>query len=171
LLSRRFIGERPWHPWLADAARVAPGQRRYGLGLLTLQTFLDGYERSFAFPKIAPLLSQPLVEFGLGVQSWQWGEGGVNRALARQAFRDDLPDIVLARRGKGRILSMFLPAFEANREHLSGYLLGGWLAAAGILDIDAIDDLLSGRTCADSFDMLRILQLADVEGWVRTIES
>ncbi len=169
LLSQRFAGDRPWHPWLVDAKRIAPGQRRYGLGLLTLQTFLDGYDRSFAFPKIAPLLSQPLVEFGLGVQSWQWGEGGVNRALARRAFRDDLPDIVLARRGKGRILSLFLPAFEANRKGLSNHLLDGWMAAAGILDLDAINALLTGRRAAASLDMLRVLQLADIESWARSV--
>ena len=120
-------------------------------------------------PKIAPLLSQPLIEFGLGVPSWQWGEGGVNRALAREAFRENLPEIVLTRRSKGRILSMFLPAFEANRQRLSSFLLDGWLAGSGILDLDAIDALLAGRTQADTSAMLRILEFADIERWARSI--
>lgn len=169
LLSNVHASERPCHPWMTDAERIPPGQRRYGLGLLSIQPFLDGYDRSLALPKIAPLLSQPLIEFGLGVPSWQWGEGGVNRALAREAFRADLPDIILARRSKGRILSMFLPAFEQNRQRLSAYLLNGWLAGAGLLDLDAISDLLSGRTVANTPAMLRILQFADIESWARSV--
>jgi asparagine synthase (glutamine-hydrolysing) len=169
LLSGRHASERPAHPWMIDADRIAPGQRRYGLGLLSIQPFLDGYDRSLVLPKIAPLLSQPLIEFGLGVPSWQWGEGGVNRALAREAFRADLPDIVRTRRSKGRILSMFLPAFEHNRQRLAGYLLDGWLAGAGLIDLDAIADILAGRKDADTVDMLRILQFADIEGWARSI--
>ena len=169
LLSGHHGSERPSHPWMADADRVPPGQRRYGLGLLSIQPFLDGYDRSLALPKIAPLLSQPLIEYGLGVPSWQWGEGGVNRALARQAFRSDLPDIVLTRRSKGRILSMFLPAFERNRQRLAAYLLDGWLAGAGLLDLDAIADILAGRKDADTLALLRILQFADIEGWARSI--
>lgn len=169
LLANRHASERPWHPWMADAGRVPPGQRRYGLGLLAILPFLDGYDRAQHLPKIAPLLSQPLIEFGLGVPSWQWGEGGVNRALARAAFRDDLPDVVLTRRSKGRILSMFLPAFEANRERLAGFLLDGWLAGAGLLDLDAVAALLAGRTRADTSAMLRILEFADIERWARSI--
>ena len=168
-MTHRFADGRPWHPWLADADRVAPGQRRYALGILTLQPFLDGYDRSFALPKIAPLLSQPLVEFGLGVPSWQWGEGGINRALARRAFQDDLPEIILSRQGKGRILSLFLPAFEVHRKSIGDFLLGGWLADTGIIDVVTIEDLLAGRRAAGSLDILRILHLVDMERWVRSI--
>nr|WP_257018340.1 asparagine synthase C-terminal domain-containing protein [Sphingopyxis sp. JAI108] len=169
LLSSRHAAERPWHPWFDDAEYYPPGIRRYALGILPIQPFLDGYDRSRIMPKIAPLLAQPLIEYGLGVPSWQWGEGGVNRALARAAFRADLPEIVLNRRSKGRILSMFLPAFEQNRHRLSGYLLDGWLAGAGLIDVDAIGAILSGRQRADTPDMLRILQFADIEGWARSV--
>lgn len=169
LLSERHASERPLHPWMVDAERVPPGQRRYGLGLLSIQPFLDGYDRSRVLPKIAPLLAQPLIEFGLGVPSWQWGEGGVNRALVREAFRAELPDIVLTRRSKGRILSMFLPTFEHNRQRLRAYLLDSWLAGAGLIDVDAIDAILSGRKEAETLEMLRILQFADIESWARSI--
>lgn len=169
LLSDRFAGARPSHPWTVGADGVAPGQRSYAMKLLLIQTFLDGYDRAFVLPKIAPLLSQPLVEYGLGIQSWQWGEGGQNRAFARDAFREDLPEIILARRSKGRILSLFLPAYEQNRARLRSFLLDGWLAGAGVVDVEAIDDLLSGRTKANAILMIRILQLTDMERWARSI--
>jgi len=168
-LSRRFADARPVHPWSMGGDGVAPGQRSYAMKLLLIQTFLDGYDRALLLPKIAPLLSQPLIEYGLGIQSWQWGEGGQNRALARQAFRGDLPDIVLARRSKGRILSLFLPAFELNRQRLRPFLLDGWLAGSGIIDAAAIDDLLTGRTRAGAIEMIRMLQLVDMERWAQSI--
>ncbi|KFG89438.1 Asparagine synthase (Glutamine-hydrolyzing) [Sphingobium herbicidovorans NBRC 16415] len=168
LLSRRYEGPMPAHPWIADARRAAPGQRVYGTSLFLTQSFVDAYDRALAMPMIAPLLSQPLVEFGLGLASWQWGEGGQDRALARRAFACELPREVLARRSKGRILSIFLPAFAKNRERLRPFLLDGWMAGAGILDLDAVRTMLDGGA-GDPVTILRILEVADMEGWARSI--
>jgi asparagine synthase (glutamine-hydrolysing) len=158
----------PAHPWTADADQAAPGQRVYGTSLFLTQSFVDAYDRALAMPMIAPLLSQPLVEFGLGLASWQWGEGGQDRALARRAFADELPREVLARRSKGRILSIFLPAFANHRERLRPFLLDGWMAGAGILDLDAMRAMLDGGA-GDPITILRILEIADMEGWARSI--
>ncbi|MGX5711726.1 asparagine synthase-related protein [Sphingopyxis terrae subsp. ummariensis] len=169
LLSQRYAAAAPDHPWMKGARRAPPGQRAYAMGLAIILPFLDSHDRGFAIPKIAPLLSQPLVEYGLGIQSWRWGEGGQDRALARRAFRAELPASVVARRSKGRILSLFLPAFEANRGRLRDFLLGGWLAGEGVIDRDAVDALLTGRARASSEDMIRILRFTDVERWVRSV--
>jgi len=168
LLSHRYEGPMPAHPWTADADQAAPGQRVYGTSLFLTQSFVDAYDRALAMPMIAPLLSQPLVEFGLGLASWQWGEGGQDRALARRAFADELPREVLARRSKGRILSIFLPAFANHRERLRPFLLDGWMAGAGILDLDAMRAMLDGGA-GDPITILRILEIADMEGWARSI--
>jgi asparagine synthase (glutamine-hydrolysing) len=169
LLSRRYAAAAPEHAWMNGARRAAPGQRAYAMGLAIIMPFLDSHDRGFSIPKIAPLLSQPLVEYGLGIQSWRWGEGGQDRALARKAFQAELPASVVARRSKGRILSLFLPAFEAHRDRLRDYLLGGWLAGTGVIDCAAVDALLTGRTRASPEDMIRILRFTDIERWVRTV--
>lgn len=168
LLSHRYAGPMPAHPWTVEAGRAAPGQRVYGTSLFLTQSFVDAYDRALDLPMIAPLLSQPLVEFGLGIASWQWSEGGQDRALARRAFADDLPREVLARRSKGRILSIFLPAFAENRERLRPFLLEGWMAGAGILDLDAMRAMLGGEV-RDPVTILRILEIADIEGWARSV--
>lgn len=126
------------------------------------------YDRALELPMIAPLLSQPLVEFGLGVASWQWSEGGQDRALARRAFADVVPPQVLARRSKGRILSVFLPAFADNRAALREFLLEGWLAGAGILDRDAVAAGLE-RGVGDPLSIMRMLEVADLEAWARSV--
>ena len=168
-LSARYETSRPPHPWLAPGHGVSAGQFGYGRAMLPIQPFLDGYDRALELPMIAPLLSQPLAEFGLSVATWQWSAGGHDRSLARKAFADKLPPIVRDRRTKGRVDSLFAPAFDANRPALRDFLLGGWLAAAAILDTDAIDAAL--RRPANALDAvyIRLLQIADVERWVRSL--
>lgn len=169
LLSDRFADNGPLHPWFGGADRAWPGQRSYALKLLPIQPFLDGYDRALAIPMIAPLLSQPIVELGLGIASWQWGEGGRDRALARAAFRSDLPGAVLARRVKGRIESLFYPSFDRNRARLRQFLLDGWLAGERMLDIEAIEALIDGRVRTNGIAAIRLLHIADMERWVRSI--
>lgn len=171
LLTRRYARDYPEHPWMADADRASPGQQVYAIKLLIAQPFLDGYDRALAMPMIAPLLSQPIIEFTLGVPSWQWGEGGQNRALARRAFRQDLPEMVIERLGKGRILSVFLPAFEAHRRRLRSYLLDGWLAGAGLLDLEAVGALFADNVRPDPVMVTRILSFADIERWARSVSG
>jgi asparagine synthase (glutamine-hydrolysing) len=154
---------------MVEAHRASPGQQVYAIKLLIAQPFLDGYDRALAMPMIAPLLSQPIIEYTLGVPSWQWGEGGQNRALARKAFRQDLPELVIERLGKGRILSVFLPAFEAHRQRLRSFLLDGWLAGAGLLDLDAVAALFADDTRPDPVMVTRILSFADIERWARSV--
>lgn len=169
-LSDRYAGNMPAHPWADGAKGAAPGQRTYGLALLLMQSFINAYDRALALPMIAPLLSQPLVELGLGIQSWQWSEGGKDRALARAAFADLVPPEVLARRSKGRILSVFLPAFARDRAALRPFLLDGWLAGAGILDLDAVSAMLESGA-GDPLSIMRVLEIADMEGWARSTDN
>ena len=169
LLNARFACSRPDHPWFDGAVAIPPGRRTYALKLLAIQPFLDGYDRALELPMIAPLLSQPLVEFGLAVPSWQWGEGGHDRALARAAFAEDIPAAVLARRVKGRIESLFYPSFDRYRAPLRHFLLDGWLASEKLIDCDAIAELIDGKRRADGVAAIRVLHLADIERWVRSI--
>jgi len=168
-LSGRYATSRPSHPWLASGHGVSAGQFGYGRAMLPIQPFLDGYDRALELPMIAPLLSQPLAEFGLSVATWQWSAGGHDRSLARAAFAEQLPPIVRDRRTKGRVDSLFAPAFDAHRPALRDFLLDGWLNAAGILDRDAIEAAL--RRPANALDAvyIRLLQIADVERWVRSL--
>ncbi len=168
-LESRYAMAAPSHPWLSDAPTRHPGQFGYGRALLPIQPFVDGYDRAFALPMIAPLLSQPIVETGLSVATWQWCEGGHDRALARKAFTNDLAPAVRERRTKGRVESLIAPAFDANRKAIREFLLGGWLAGAGILDCAAIEKQLERPADARDAIYIRLLQIVDIERWVRKI--
>ena len=150
-------------------AAASEGQRAYVGMLMRILPFLDGYDRSFHVPVIAPLLSQPLVEYGLGIPVWQWSAGGHDRSLARKAFANDLPALVLQRRTKGGLESLFVPAYDRNRAHLRDFLQEGLLAAFGIIDCDAIGTATARPAGALDNDYVRILQLVDRERWARSI--
>lgn len=170
-LARQFATVNPDHPWLEAAPMRHPGQFGYGRALLPIQPFVDGYDRAFALPMIAPLLSQPIVEFGLGVATWLWCEGGQDRALARRAFAEDLAPAVRDRRTKGRVESLIVPAFDANRAAIRRFLLDGWLADAGVLDCAAIDAELKRPADARDAIYIRLLQIVDIERWARSISG
>lgn len=167
-LTSRFEAEAS-HPWFANAADASDGQRAYVGMLMRILPFLDGYDRAMEIPMIAPLLSQPLVEYGLTVPAWQWSEGGHDRSLARRAFRADLPPIILQRRTKGRLESLFVPAYNENRDRIGAFLSDGLLADLGIIDRDAIRAAVGRPASVLDTDYVRILQIADMERWARSV--
>ncbi len=121
---------------------IAPGQFGYGRALMPIQLFVDGYDRSFAMPMIAPLLSQPIVELGLQGESWDWCAGGHDRALARAAFADRLARWceIDGQRAVSSLCS--LRPITGRRGAIREFLLDGYLASAGIIDRDAVDAAL-----------------------------
>ncbi|AKM08758.1 hypothetical protein AB433_00020 [Croceicoccus naphthovorans] len=64
-------------------------------------------------------MSQPLLEFCLGVPTWTWVTGGQNRALARAAFADLLPRSVLDRTSKAGPDSFIRSAFDRHPRRAS----------------------------------------------------
>jgi asparagine synthase (glutamine-hydrolysing) len=156
----------PGHPWL-DAPRDAlPGQAAHIAALLRIENHVEGLGRGQRRGICAPLLSQPLVETCLAIPSWYWCEGGVNRAIARKAFAGRLPAPILDRQIKGTPDSFSANLFEANRALLAEILLGGRLAAQGLIDRQAVADVLRWEGPVRGLAHLRILTFATVEAWI-----
>lgn len=168
-LSAHALVERPSHPWLADFGRLDAGRRDSIRALLRILPFVDAYPRFDELPMVAPLLSLPLVEFSLSVPTWHWVEGGRDRALARTAFAECLPEAILYRRTKGRLESLFVNAFNEARPRIPAMLGEGWLAGNGLIDMDAIAAACSVSANALDTAFSRILQIVDLELWVQSI--
>lgn len=163
----------PWpagHPWLEAPSDTPPGKRRHIWSLIGIQNHLEGYGRLDHAPIVSPLLSQPLVELCLRIPSWLWCEGGNNRAVARAAFRDALPDVAIARRSKGAFDAFGAQLIDANRPMLRAMLLEGRLAAAGLLDRDSVSHCL-GAQLPDGEAIVQLLAIADIEAWARAWEE
>ncbi|WP_448140508.1 asparagine synthase-related protein [Sphingopyxis fribergensis] len=159
------------HPWDEGAREAPQAKRNHVEAVRRILDFVDRPLRWADRDVVAPLLSQPVVEFCLSVPSWTWIEGGRDRAVARAAFARRLPPAVVWRRGKGRIESLAADAYLRQRLQIRELLLGGKLAAEGLLDLPAIEAYLTRDLADGDFLYYRLLEIADVELWVRSVEA
>lgn len=159
----------PEHPWLSDPPPGAlPGRFRHVASVAYIQGYMDGQRRGPGRPMIAPLLAQPVLEAVFATPTWFWVDGGRDRAVARRAFVGKLPDRILTRRSKGRIDRMVREVFERNRPVLRDLLVGGVLSGQGLLDTRAIETAITAPIDPRRRDFRRLMELADVEVWLRS---
>jgi asparagine synthase (glutamine-hydrolysing) len=155
------------HPWLSPPRGVLPGKIEHVRALMRLHNISDGKERIAIAPMRYPLLSQPLVELCLRIPSWMWITGGRNRAVARDAFADSLPPMVLNRRTKGDFTAFCGGVYSRNRSVLREALLDGWLADNGVIDRAAVGAYLNNPAPPTTVDFYRLLEMAAVEAWAQ----
>ena len=152
------------HPWLEPPRGSTPGTAAHIAMVVAAQSWAEvGEPRALA--SASPLVAQPVVEACLRVPSWWWFAEGRNRAIAREAFEGMLPDETLKRSSKGSPDSFVAELFELNRPMLRAMLLDGRLRAEGILDAQAVEQVLADPRPAVGADYRRIMRLADVEAW------
>src|SRR3546814_14784414 len=82
---------------------------------MRIQNHVEGYDRGVLPPVIPALLAQPIVETCLRIPTWDWCRGGINRAIAREAFSTALPARVIARRSKSGPERLTAEVFEFGR--------------------------------------------------------
>jgi asparagine synthase (glutamine-hydrolysing) len=154
------------HPWIPGPSDALPGKREQVASIMGLQSIADGSEQGEGAAVRHPLLSQPLVELCLSIPSWMWIAGGRNRAVARDAFANALPPVILGRRTKGDFSGFTADIFDRQRPVLRERLLGGELAARGLLDRPAIERFLAAPIRPRDSAYLRLFLFADLETWI-----
>jgi asparagine synthase (glutamine-hydrolysing) len=150
-----------FHPWLEEPHGALPGKRIHIRSIMAAMAHLDGYARHNIAPSVFPLLAQPVIETCLRIPTWLWVTGGRDRAAARTAFAEVLPQAVIARRTKGRINSYVAAVFRSNRRRLQSLLLDGYLADRGLLDRPAIEAFLDVEGPAVDDRFYHLLPIAD----------
>jgi asparagine synthase (glutamine-hydrolysing) len=173
--GRGYTQVAPWwqqdfagHPWLVSACGMLPGARTHIALIARSQAMRHTVTRGDRIELAMPLLSQPVIEACLAIPSWRWNDGGVDRAAARAAFRDRLPELIRSRRTKGRLETLIVQAMQRQREDIRSFLLEGLLVANRVVDRGRLDAAFcaSSRTAADDF---ALLDLVDAEQWARAI--
>ena len=160
-----LAGARLEHPWLAAPADALPGKAAHIASILRVQQCLEP-DRSRYLPVLNPLMSQPVIEACLAVPSWEWREGGRDRSLARRAFADDLPSVVLRRRVKGGPDGFAAQILDRFRVCIRERLLEGHLARQGIIDRDALEEVLGHERPTLGEQRVRILEFVAAEAWL-----
>ncbi|MEO0031793.1 MAG: hypothetical protein RIS94_1551 [Pseudomonadota bacterium] len=157
----------PDHPWFDEPDHVLPGKRSHVRGVLASLAHVDGFGRHAVAPSRFPLLSQPVVETAMRIPSWLWVAEGRDRAVARHAWRDILPPLVLERRTKGGLDTYAVEAVMRSRSDLLPFLLEGHLAANGVIDRHKVEAALNRPPRRTDQSVYQLLQLVDVEAWAR----
>jgi len=158
------------HPWREGSDALPPAKRRHIdeqiLVQLTAATSLRGRELDI----VHPLLSQPLVEYCLGVPVDKLVEGGRDRAMARRAYRGRLPDAVLDRKSKGELGAYYSRAVASAIPALKTFLLEGRLAEQGLLVRPVLEQVLDVSYFAQAGGFTALLFTVAIEAWVRRWE-
>ncbi|MBO9375572.1 asparagine synthase [Sphingomonas histidinilytica] len=154
------------HAWLDAPDDAHPGKASHIAGLLRFHRNLQTSERDMGTPVINPLVAQPVVEECLAIPSWHWCEGGVNRAVARSAFANTLPTVLLQRKTKGRPDSFCNEIIDSRRAEIRERLLDGQLARNNLLDRNALERTLSDEAPNLGFEQVRILAFMETEAWL-----
>lgn len=168
-MSREALASAPTlHPWLTGPRGALPGKREHVASVAFGLWNTDATERSRIAPVRYPLLSQPVVELCLKIPSWMWVTGGRNRALARNAFRSQLPELVVNRSTKGDLTGFMAEVFRRNRPLVRALLLDGRLASEGVIDRKAVERSSSAGHEPDQIERGRLLALAKTEVWAQS---
>ncbi|MEW9573843.1 asparagine synthase-related protein [Rhodanobacter sp. Si-c] len=155
------------HPWMDAPLGALPGDREKIHDLIGTQLFRDATPRGMGRFMHFPLLSQPVMEACLKVPTWMWIADGRNRAVARQAFADRLPQGIFHRRSKGSYTGHMATIYTHNMPKMREFLEEGKLCAHGLLDRAALENFFARGLAPRDLSFLRIFDLCAAENWVR----
>lgn len=158
---------RPTHRWLTPTVGALPGSAAHIALLIAVENLLETVDGPL--PELSPLMAQPLVEHCLTIPSWMWCAQGRDRMVARRAFAHRLPAEIVDRRSKGTPDGFVAALFDANRAKLTELLADGVLAENSLVDRQALLAALADTRPLKGHDYVRILRIADVEAWARSI--
>ncbi|KZC21245.1 MULTISPECIES: asparagine synthase C-terminal domain-containing protein [Rhodanobacter] len=155
------------HPWMDAPPGTLPGDREKIHDLIGTQLFRETALRGAKHSTHFPLLSQPVMEACLKVPTWMWIADGRNRAVARQAFADRLPQGILDRRSKGSYVDYMATIYLRNKLKMNEFLEEGQLCAHDLLDHSALAAFFAKDLAPRDLSFLRIFDLCAAENWVR----
>lgn len=154
------------HPLVHQHRDTPSGKRWHAHQVLAPFEFYDPLGVAGDAQRLAPLLSQPLMELCLRIPVDVLTTGGWDRAIARRAFHGALPSQIRNRRNKGGIEAHVRLAVDRNRALLRDLLLDGELVRAGLIDRSGLERALAGRAEIET-QSGELLEYACLEAWLR----
>lgn len=157
------------HPWITAAGQGgAPGLLWQILCLSVPPSFYESFGGATEIERTAVLVSQPIMELCLRIPSYVWISGGRDRAIARRAFSDALPDVVVRRTQKGAIDRYNRKLLDENVAFVREMLIDGLLVKEGLLDRERLDVCIRADASDPGFEYNDIVrQHLCTEVWLR----
>jgi asparagine synthase (glutamine-hydrolysing) len=155
------------HPLFESVCAVPPGKLWQAYAISMPPEFYDPLGAPEDPEPVQPLLSQPLMELCLRIPTYVLTNSGWDRALARQAFRADVPREILRRRSKGGLEENTQEILTRNLATARELLLDGELRQAGLLDPDRVAEVLSDRPTSIPGVASEVFDHLGTEAWLR----
>lgn len=155
------------HPASTEAAALPIGKLMQVLQLTQAGNYYDPRHREAAPELLHPLLSQPLVELCLRIPTYVLTLDGRPRALAREAFANDLPPEIVARRSKGGLQAFHQTILDSHLDLARQVLLDGELVRRGLIDRARAEAALSSHRGTGQARASEIHLFFGVEAWLR----
>lgn len=161
-------GTHTLHPMLQLPARFPKGKGHHIL--TTAFVTLDPYDPWLSngikqLQRVSPLLSQPMIECCLALPLWILLRYGVDRALARRAYRHKIPPQVVQRIGKCDPSSFYDQLYRQNIDIIKETILDGRLAGLGLIDRVKAESLFSRFENSDGVGSMVALDTFSLETW------
>lgn len=153
------------HPWLSLPDDAPIGKGAHVASLVRAQSALEFTLGPGHPPTIRPWLSQPVMELCLSIPTWHWVAGGRDRAVARAAFANVLPEKLINRRVKGGATDFAIEMVESRRTAVLDLLRNGVLASNGVLNLAEIEAVLATRGPTAALKSVDIGRLVAAETW------
>lgn len=158
------------HPWYSSVDVANRSALYLTLHFTSPDLYYDPLsdpQRTYLEP-VSPLTSQPVVELCLRIPSHFHVKDGIDRALARRAFANDVPPEIIQRVWKDRAPNFLESSLATNASFIRDFLLGGELVARGLLDRRLLEESLGGPPSKATGYPAELLDHMIHEAWIRS---
>ena len=163
------LAEEEWrdHPMRRELLRETPARTARALHIGDLSYYFEVSEITRRFETAPILASLPVIETILAVPPYVMTEGGVDRALARAAFGDLLPDKIVERSHKGDTTRFHNRVLERQMPLFREFLLDGELARRRLIDREAVERALKPGLVANGAIKGALMSAFMAEAWLQ----
>lgn len=116
-----------------------------------------------------PLLSQPLIELCMQIPVYHLLHGGRQRALAREAFRNEVPAAILEREEKGESTLSVVERFRRSEAFIRDLVLDGLLVREGLVNRKSLEPVVAHGQPLHVDNLFGLFACVAVEVWVHTL--
>ena len=157
--------------WLSGLEEISIGKAVQLTNSWCTQHHYVPNREDWEIPKIHPLLSQPVIEAIARIPTYLFCLNGIDRGLARYAFRRDVPHSIISRQSKGTAHDYYEDLYTHHLDFFKESLSSGALMQLGLLDTKALERAFAIEISAESTAKYNVLDLIDVEHWARWWKS
>lgn len=120
----------------------------------------------FSHAVIHPFLSQPIVELGLKIPTYQSFGNGFDRILLRKAISKVKTSTAMWRKTKGETTSTIIKEFSSNADKISEIILDGKLVNSGMIDKQWLNDQLIRIRHGQAENLWPIMHILTSQIWL-----